>query len=232
MSPMSFQLATLAAAAVLSLPAQAVTLVQWDFEGATTPPDLADSPLSPVVAASLGSGSAMGVHASAATDWSTPVGNGSFNAFSSNNWAVGDHYQFSFSTSGYADVSVSVDQIGSGTGPRDFSLAWSTDGSSFTAVADYSVLSTPAFSSTTYNPLHTYSFDLSAIDALDDQATVLIRLTNSSTISIGGGTVGTGGTGRVDNFTVMATPVPEAGSLPMLLAGLATVGFLARRRSA
>ena len=89
------------AAIAMSLPAQAVTVVQWDFEGSTTPADLTDSGTSPSVAASLGSGTALGVHAGSATDWSTPAGNGSANSFSSNTWAVGDYYQFSFSTSGF-----------------------------------------------------------------------------------------------------------------------------------
>jgi hypothetical protein len=221
-----------AAAFALSLPAHAVTVVQWDFEGTTTPPDLTDSTTSPSVAASLGTGTALGVHAGAATDWSTPAGNGSANAFSSNTWAVGDYYQFSFSTTGFTDLLLSVDQIGSGTGPRDFSLSYSIDGVSFTPFASYSVASAPSWSTATYQPVHTYSFDLSAVDMLDDQASVVIRLSNASTVSISGGTVAAGGTGRVDNFTVMATPVPEAGTAAMLAAGLAVVGFVARRRRA
>ncbi len=224
--------ATAAAVTMAVLPAQAVTLVQWDFEGATTPPDLTDSGTSPSVAASLGSGTALGVHAGSATDWSTPAGNGSANAFSSNTWAVGDYYQFSFSSLGYTDLSVSVDQIGSGTGPRDFTIAWSIDGVAFSDIASYSVASGPAWSSVTYNPVHTYSFDLAAIDAIEDQALVTIRIANNSTVSINGGTVAAGGTGRVDNFTVMATAVPEAGTAAMLAAGLAVIGFVARRRQA
>jgi hypothetical protein len=220
------------AAIAMSLPAQAVTVVQWDFEGSTTPADLTDSGTSPSVAASLGSGTALGVHAGSATDWSTPAGNGSANSFSSNTWAVGDYYQFSFSTSGFTALLLSVDQIGSNTGPRDFSLGYSTDGVSFTPFASYSVASAPSWSTTTYNPVHTYSFDLSGVSALDDQALVVIRLSSSNTFSINGGTVAAGGTGRVDNFTVMATPVPEAGTAAMLAAGLAVVGFVARRRRA
>jgi MYXO-CTERM domain-containing protein len=42
--------------------------------------------------------------------------------------------------------------------------------------------------------------------------------------------VGTGGTDRVDNFTVNLTPVPEADTAAMLLAGLASLAFMARRR--
>jgi lysozyme family protein len=70
------------------------------------------------------------------------------------------------------------------------------------------------------------------VDALDDQASVVIRLSSVSTVSISGGTVAAAGTGRVDNFTAMMTPVPEAGTAAMLAAGLAVVGFVARRRRA
>jgi hypothetical protein len=220
------------AAVAFSLPAQAVTIVQWDFEGTTTPADLIDSATSPSVPASLGTGTALGVHAAATTDWTTPAGNGSANAFSSNGWAVGDYYQFSFSTLGFTDLLLSVDQIGSGTGPRDFSLSYSTDGVSFTPFASYNVLSAPAWGTATYQPVHTYSFDLSSVSALDDQSSVVIRLSSVSTVSISGGTVAAAGTGRVDNFTAMMTPVPEAGTAAMLAAGLAVVGFVARRRRA
>ncbi len=229
MNPILRAAAAAAAVSLFALPAQAVTIVQWDFENA---PDLADSAASPTVTASLGTGNARGLHASSATDWSTPAGNGSANAFSSNTWAVGDYYEFSFGSLGFTDLSVSVDQIGSNTGPRDFTIAWSTDGVAFNDFASYSVASAPSWSSSTYSAVHTYSFDLSAIDALDDQALVVIRLVNSSGVAINGGTVAAGGTGRVDNFTVMATAVPEAGTAAMLAAGLAVIGFVARRRQA
>src|SRR5262245_41131408 len=48
----------------------------------------------PSVTPSTGTGSLSGLHASAATDWTTPTGNGSANAYSSNTWADGDYYQF------------------------------------------------------------------------------------------------------------------------------------------
>ncbi|MDN3920734.1 PEPxxWA-CTERM sorting domain-containing protein [Roseateles violae] len=214
------------------LPAHAATVVQWDFEGATTPADLSDSAASPAVAASLGSGTASGLHASAASDWTTPAGNGSANALSANTWGVGDYWQFSFSTLGYADLRVSFDQISSGTGPRDFKLAYSTNGTSFTDFASYSVRSnaSPAWSSASPTGLDSFTHNLSAIAALDNQAVVTLRLIDTTTISAAGGTVATGGTDRIDNFSVMLTPVPEPTSWALMLAGLSAIGFIARRR--
>lgn len=224
----------LAAAAViapLALPAHAVTLVQWDFE--TPPADLTDSAVAPSVAASLGAGTASGVHASSGTDWTTPTGNGSANSLSANSWAIGDYFQFSFSTTGYKDMVLSFDQTSSNTGPRDFTLAYSSDGVSFTNFASYSILanaSPNAWTSGTYLSVHTYNFDLSSISSLDNTASVVVRLVDASTVAANGGVVAAGGTDRIDNFTVNMAPVPEPGTTAMLLAGLACLGFIARRR--
>lgn len=220
--------AALALAAAASLPVHAEVVIGWDFENAVEP---AAGTTWTGIAASLGVGSASGVHASSSTVWSTPVGNGSSNSISSNNWSVGDYYEFSFSTLGYADLSVSFDQAGSSTGPRDFTLAYSTDGISFADYTSYSI-PTGSFSSTAVNPAFTVTVDLGAVAALDNAASVMVRLVNSSTRSINGGTVASGGTGRVDNFIVNLSPVPEPGTTALLLAGLAAVGFVAGRRRA
>jgi hypothetical protein len=213
------------ALAAFSLSAQAATVVAWDFQ--VPPADLTDSAVSPSVAASISTGVASGLHASALTDWSTPSGNGSTDSFSSNTWAVGDYWQFAFATSGYSGVSITFDQTGSATGPRDFAASFSTNGSTFTQVGTYAVLLS------TWNPTtpatgFTYSFNLPA--AADNNGTVFVRLINTSTTSINGGTVAAGGTDRIDNFTVSATPVPEAETAAMLLAGLASLAFIVRRR--
>lgn len=213
----------LSAAATLSLPAHAVTVVQWDFEGTTTPADLSNSTNSPTVAASTGTGTASGWHVSAATDWTTPAGNGSANALSSNTWAADDYYQFSFATTGYADLVLSFDQTRSSTGPSGFSLVYSTDGgSSFTSFGSYTVAQVTWSSGSTASG-SSYSFDLSALSALDNKSSVVLRLVNSSTVA-------TGGTNRIDNVTVAMAPVPEPETYALMLAGLGAIGLMARRR--
>jgi hypothetical protein len=206
----------------LTLPANAVTVVQWDFQ--TPPADLTDSATSPSVAASIGTGTAVGVHASTATDWSTPAGNGSSDSLSSNTWATGDYYQFSFATTGFAGMTLSFDQTRSSTGPDSFKLAYSTNGgSSFTDFATYTV-GAVTWSSATPNSASTFTFDLSGVSALDNNPAVVLRLVSNVTPAAGG-------TNRVDNFTVVMSPVPEPGAMALLLAGLAGVGFVARRRA-
>lgn len=236
---MNKQVSLLSAAVVamsLSASAGAVTVAQWDFES-TTPADASNVVSYPnAIAPAIGSGNASGVHVSSATDWTTPAGNGSANSFSSNEWAVGDYYQFQTSTIGYVDISLSWDQTSSNTGPRDFKLSYSTNGSSFTDFSNYSVLANaspnPVWNASTSSSLYSFSYDLSAITALDNQPNVYFRLVGVSTVAANGGTVASGGTDRVDNFMIAAAPVPEADTYAMLLAGLGLVGFMVRRRKA
>src|SRR3954466_2740345 len=100
-----------AALAVLSAApsAMAGTIAGWTFE--TSIPATAGPH-----AAEIGSGSATGVHAGAAT-FSSPAGNGSTHSFSSNTWAIGDYYQFTTSSAGLSDIAITWDETRSSTGP-------------------------------------------------------------------------------------------------------------------
>jgi len=187
--------------------AQPTTIAKWTFEASI--PAAAGS-FTPEV----GLGSAKGYHASTST-YSSPAGNGSAHSFSSTAWSVGDYYQFNVSTSTLTGIAVSWDQVSSGTGPRDFKLSYSTNGTTFTDVKTYSVLlngaPNTAWSSTgSPNPAFNYSYDFSSLTtALDNQASVYFRLIDTSTVSTNAGTVASGGTDRVDNFTVTAIPEPS-----------------------
>jgi hypothetical protein len=209
-------------------------LAQWTFE-VNTPGDLTDSATISGIFADVGAGTASALHASPATDWTTPAGNGSANSLSGNTWGVGDYFEFSLSSGGYAGIGITFDQVSSGTGPRDFYLAYSTDGSAYTQFGgSYVVLANAApnsWSSGTPIATTSYSFDLSSITALDDVPAIYFRVVNSSTVSANGGTVATGGTSRVDNFTVTATAVPEPGVLALTGGfGLLLLSFQRRRR--
>ena len=66
----------------------ATVLSSWTFE-TNTPADLSNSVVGPPVLSEGGIylGTVTGLHASAASDWTTPAGNGSANSYSVNTWA-------------------------------------------------------------------------------------------------------------------------------------------------
>jgi hypothetical protein len=185
------------------------------------------------IAANSGTGTASGVHASALTDWSSPAGNGSPRSFSSNEWAVGDYYQFQTSTVGYQGVSFSFDATSSNTGPRDFQIQYSTNGTTFTPLTTYSVLANatpnPVWNGTTASSLYNFSFNLPA--AVNNQAAILLRLVDNSTVSANGGVVAAAGTSRVDNVMINAVAVPEPSAVcfGLLVCGVVAGGAAWRR---
>ena len=154
-------------------------------------------------------------------------------SFSANFWNVDDYWQFQVSTLGFSNLGLSWDQASSSTGPKDFRLDYSLDGSSWTTAMAYSPLvngtpNTP-WTSSTYNPAYTFFYDFGG--AVDNQSTVYLRLVDTSTVSEGGngGIVATTGTDRIDNVTVAV--VPEPSSLSMM-GGFALLAwtFIRRRK--
>jgi hypothetical protein len=95
---------------------------------------------------------------------------------------------------------------GSNTGPRDFQLQYSTDGTTFT---NFQSITVPGvtWNSVTHQSASDFSFDLGAIvsSGLLGQSTVYFRFTDASTTSIVGGTVGTAGTYRIDDVSITAS---------------------------
>jgi predicted extracellular nuclease len=203
----AFSAVTILALMLMALPMQsalaATTIAQWTFESPNTPPDATAATYPNAIVPSVGTGNASGVHVSAATQWTTPAGNGSVDSLSSNNWAVNDYYQFAVSTSNFTAIQVSWDQTRSSTGPATFKLAYSTDGTSFTDFGSPYTISVVTWSSGAPVSTSSFAFDLSAITAIDNQSTVYFRLI--STVAAGG----TGGTNRVDNFVVSGTPMAD-----------------------
>jgi hypothetical protein len=200
-------------------------IARWNFEGVTTTNTGSDVIVSAGSAAAdsgaLTTGSLFSAHHdSAATVWSNPAGNGSAKSVSSNTWKVGDYYQFRFSTIHYEGIGITWDQTGSNTGPRDFKVQYSIDGSSFTDAAGTNSayqLTNDAWSSSTTTTNSRRTLDLSGVSELINQSLVYIRFVQNSTTSINGGTVASGGTGRIDNITIrgdFSTGVDDATSEP------------------
>ena len=216
-------------------------ITQWTFE--TSPPgDLADSATIGGIAADSGTGTASGVHASAATDWTTPAGNGSANSLSSNNWSVGDYYQFSMATTGFENIMVAWAQTSSATGPGEFRLAYSIGAGPFISHVNYVVLpnqsGAPGLGAWTSGSAiggYNYAFDLSAVVALDNAASVDFRLIMRTLAdATPPGTVALAGTSRVDNFAIEGSAiaaVPEPGPFGLLgsIAGCGWIGARVRR---
>jgi len=225
-------LAAAAGWALVPALAHAQVIADWTFE--TSQPSTA-GPFAP----ETGAGQASGSHASSAAVYSTPAGNGSPHSFSSNNWSVGDYYQFVVSTAGEQDISLTFDQTSSNTGPRDFQVEYSTDGTDFTNFGSvYSVLAdaspnTPWSSAGADQSVYTTADDLSSITALNGAANVYFRLVDTDTTSANAGAVGTGGTDRVDNVVVQGTAVvPEPASAALLaVVALGGLGRRSRRRN-
>ncbi len=236
---MKHHVAVIAAISVLSgLSATADTVALWTFETPnwSTPSPNPTALTSPSINPSVGTGSARGFHASAST-WTSVSGNGSNGSLSGNTWAIGDYLQFQLSTSGFFDLSVSYDQTSSNTGPRDYKFSYSTDGNVFTQFgATYGVLANaspnPTWNTTTPSGIYTVSFDLSAIDSLENRASIFFRIETTSNVSANGGAVATTGTSRVDNFLVSTvTPVPEPSTWALFGAGVIGLGLVIRRKA-
>ena len=214
--------------------AQAGVLDLWTFELSQPAGSGRDSgPYSP----EIGIGAASGHHASLSTAWSSPVGNASAHSYNANNWSVGDYWQFSLSTLGNKSLQISFDTVGTDTGPANFKIAYSTNGTAFTDFANYSVVSLNWSVSKPY-PSTTRSFDLSSITAVNNQPSVYFRLIDTSSIAISGGNVTSGGTNRIDNFEVDAVPEPRTWAAAGLTAGAIAcaerqriVRFIRRRRT-
>jgi hypothetical protein len=196
--------------------ALAGTITGWTFE---TSIPLTAGPH----AAEIGTGSASGVHAGAAT-YSSPAGNGSAHSFSSNTWVIGDYYQFTTSSVGSSDLAITWDETRSGTGPSAFEVQYSTDGSTYTAipavlVPAYTVPSV-TWNASTPDATGTSSFTrvLQSIPGLNNNATIGFRLVAT------GAAGGTAGTNRVDNFKVLDN-VPEPCTAILIgMVGFALIG--------
>lgn len=218
--------------AITQLPVSAATtLSSWSFE-TNQPGTLSNAASGPLIAAESGVyaafSSMQGIHSSADSDWSAPLGNGSATAYSSNNWNTGDSYQFITRTSGYSSITIAFDQIASNSGPRNFNLLYSLNGTQFfVAPGSTYTLANASWNATTRNNNSAYSIDLSGISSLNNQPSIWLRLAQIDTTSVGGGFVVSSGTSRIDNISITAA-IPEPST--SLLTALALPALLRRRR--
>lgn len=213
--------------------AAAITAADFTFEtsGVALNAVNVTAPVAGPFMAEAGVGTAAGSHAAALTVYSSPTGDGSARSFSSNNWGTGDYYQFSVPTISLTGIQVSFDEIGSATGPSQFALVYSTDGTTFSTAGTYTVAAAPAWSSGASQAAFNHAFDLSGVSGLANDPTAIFRIVDVGTAAINGASTGvsSGGTDRVDNFIVSGTAIPEPASVSLLTAAAAAL-LLRRRR--
>jgi DNA/RNA endonuclease G (NUC1) len=184
-----------------------VTLAKWTFDSAASTGSGTTSPsYRPEEGLQTNTASASSVHSASAT-YSLPAGNGSAKSFSANYWAMNDYFQFTMNSSGYRSLRIKFDQTGSGTGPLQFKLAYSVNGSTFVDYANYDIPRTNAssaigWSPTSLNSNSTLSFDLSSVAQLANKTNLVFRLVQSGVTSLTNGTVQFTGTSRVDNVEI------------------------------
>lgn len=168
-----------------------------------------------------------------ATSYTSPAGNGSTYAFSSNVWKAGDYYQASFSGTGYTGLSFAWDFTRSTTGPATWTVIMSVDGGTnwSTLLATYTPIvnsATPTgagtWNTSTYIAAYTSSIALGA--SADNASSIIVRVQALVDSVNSSGTYQAGGTARIDNVFVNGTAVPAPGAVALL--GVA--GLAARRR--
>ncbi len=225
---------SLAAGLVLAAPiaAQAqIVVTQWNFNASTTTPSVGAGAASLVggTTATFASGAANG----GSTDPQGTTGNfgwnlSTFPAATAGNLSAGA--QFAVSTLGQSGIVVSWDQRHSNTSSAVVQFQYSTNGTTFTNFG------MPFIASAGDTWFNNRTVDLSGVAGVSNNASFAFRIVSSFAPAAGGyvaSTTGssyaTTGTWRFDMVTVSAVPEPTTTAL--LLAGLAAVGLLARRRA-
>lgn len=223
---------------------EAQVLVGWSFPTAFPtgtglvptgaqylPPSSAGAPAGQADLGSHVAGSQVrSVHALTATSYTSPAGNGSQYAFSSNNWSPGDYYEVSFVTTGLGGTfGLSWNQARSSTGPDNFKVSISVNSDPFVDLGNYTVLQSGGggapgtWNISTYNSTYNHSLSLGTAPA--NASSVLIRFINVET-----GVSASVGSNRIDDIAVTYSAVPEPATYAALSA-LTLFGFGLWRRA-
>ncbi len=130
----------------------------------------------------------------------------------------GNYVQFSVSTARVADLSLSYATTHTGTGFTTQTLSYSVNGGSFITVGTFTAFDPTA------GTFVLASFDLSAINAIENQTSVTFRITFS-------GATNAAGTNTLDNIQLTsATAVPEPATVGAGLLGVGALCWHQRRR--
>ena len=163
------------------------TLASWASSGSHTPTTASSGNISMMLNNSQGSYNA------------TATCGGPFYASS---WTTGAYWQCDVATTGYSNITISsFSAKGSNTGPRDFKIQYSTNGTTWTDLSG----ATYALTASCATP---GSYTLPA--ACNGIADVGIRFVVTDAISVNGGTLASGGTSYMGGLTITGTAAPTA----------------------
>jgi uncharacterized repeat protein (TIGR02543 family) len=137
-----------------------------------------------------------------ATAWVVGAGGSGTFAPNSDKWNVlGDAYwQTEFSTTGYETLTLSSKQMGSNTGPRNFQVQWSLDGSNWSNVSGTAITVANNWTSGVLN-------NVTLPTEIKNQGKVFLRWIKLNNVSVAGGTVASGGTNRIDDIIIRGEPL-------------------------
>ena len=218
-----------------TLPAHAVVLVQWNFNSVVADGNTSTGTTAPSFG--VGTAALQGTTATFATGspTDTPVDNSGWNTTGYPAQGTADKTEgaaFFFSTAGFTNVQFNWEQRHSNTSSKYAQVQYTLNGGA--AWADAPIGLFLAIGGDTW---HSRSIDLTGVAGADDNANFGVRVvstfrpgTMAYDPSNPGSTYGGNGTWRFDGVVASAAPIPEPGTYAMLLAGLAAVAFVARRR--
>jgi hypothetical protein len=127
---------------------------------------------------------------------------------------AGRHLQFQINTLGVQDLVLSLAARRTPSGMNTQTVSWSTDGVNFTNAGTFASFNSSAYALAT--------FDLSAVNAIENLAAAYIRITFTDPVPNSSGSLSSAGNVRIDNLQFNGTLIPAPGSLALLgLAGLA-----------
>lgn len=242
----AMQLRSIALAALLAatFSAQADTVALWDFNTYSCSSSCTTTPKA-TQTANGGSLSTVG-----GVTFSSAAGSGTGSAFNTTTYAAQGAgnltrgIQFMIDTSGYTDLVLTFAQRNSNTASAWTMLQYTVDGSSWVNATTFQM---PAASATTF--VNGLTYDFTSIVGANDNANFGIRFlttfapgTSAYAPTAAGQTYATSGTIRYDNVLLSGdalpdvpvdpAPIPEPQTYALMLAGLAAVGLMARRRRA